>query len=214
MAPHGNGVDHDPRWTECSPADGEDRDVRRPLRNVSQAAGGRRAGSGARRLLRAVLAPGARQPDRSEAARRPGAPAWALAALAADQSPLVRAEVALRPDLPDEIVATLADPDREPDRTVLRRMAKHPALGAHAPRLAAVDDLVVHRQLAGNPSTPATVLAVLSRHADPAVRQAARARLVGAALDADGRSRLPVGVRNYLAAPIGRHPTRSPRSSG
>jgi hypothetical protein len=161
---------------------------------------------------RALASPA--ESDRSEAARRPGAPAWALAALAADQSPLVRAEVALRPDLPDEIVATLADPDREPDRTVLRRMAKHPALGANAPRLAAVDDLVVHRQLAGNPSTPATVLAVLSRHADPAVRQAARARLVGAALDPDGRSRLPVGVRNYLAAPIGRNPARNPRSPG
>jgi hypothetical protein len=152
--------------------------------------------------------------DRAEAARRPGAPGWALATLAGDPSPLVRAEVALRGDLPDGIVATLADPAREQDRTVLRRMAKHPALGRHAQRLAAVADLVVHRQLAGNPSTPAAVLSALSRHEDPGVRQAAQARLVGASLDEDGRSRLPVGVRAYLNGPNGRPVPRPPRSPG
>ncbi len=138
---------------------------------------------------------------RASAARRPGAPEWALIALAADPSPLVRAEVALRSDLSDEVVDTLADPGRERDRTVLRRMARHPELGSRrAAALAGLDDVVVQRQLAGNPSTPAGVLGVLARHTDAAVSRAAQARLIGAALDDDERQRLPVGVRAFLAA--------------
>ncbi len=153
----------------------------------------------------------AAESDRSEAARRPGAPLWALTTLARDRSPLVRAEVALRRDLPEAVVAALSDPRQETDRTVLRRMAKHPALGARAHGLAALDDVVVDRQLAGNPSTPTTLLLGLSRHADAAVRQAASARLVGAALDDEGRRRLPLGVRTFLAAPRGRNGSRHPR---
>jgi hypothetical protein len=137
---------------------------------------------------------------RAAAARRPGAPEWALDALAYDRSPLVRAEIALRPDLTDPLMDKLADPERERDRTVLRRMARHPALGRRAADLAELNDVVVHRQLAGNPSTPTAVLSTLARHTDPAASRAAQARLVGAALDAEQRERLPVGVRNFLAA--------------
>jgi Leucine rich repeat variant len=137
---------------------------------------------------------------RAAAARRPGAPEWALDALAYDPSPLVRAEIALRRDLTDPLMDKLADPDRELDRTVLRRMARHPALGRRASDLAALNDLVVQRQLAGNPSTPPGVLSALAYHADPAVNRAAQARLIGAALDAEQRERLPVGVRSFLAA--------------
>jgi hypothetical protein len=138
---------------------------------------------------------------RASAARRPGAPEWALIALAADPSALVRAEVALRSDLSDQVVDSLADPGRERDRTVLRRMAKHPELGSRrAAALAGLDDVVVQRQLAGNPSTPAGVLGVLAGHTDPAVSLAAQARLIGAALDDGQRQRLPVGVRAFLAA--------------
>jgi hypothetical protein len=137
---------------------------------------------------------------RASASRRPGAPEWALAALADDPSPLVRAEIALRPDLIDRLLDKLADPERERDRTVLRRMARHPALGRRATALAELNDVVVQRQLAGNPSTPTAVLSGLARHTDPAVSRAAQARLIGAALDSEQRQRLPVGVRNFLAA--------------
>jgi len=137
---------------------------------------------------------------RASAARRPGAPDWALAALADDPSPLVRAEIALRPDLIDRLLDKLADPERERDRTVLRRMARHPALGRRARALAELNDVVVQRQLAGNPSTPTAVLSGLARHSDPAVSRAAQARLIGAALDSEQHQRLPVGVRNFLAA--------------
>jgi len=137
---------------------------------------------------------------RTAIARRPGAPEWALTALAADPSPLVRAEVALRTDLPAEVVEALADPGRERDRTVLRRMARHPALGRRAWLLAALNDLVVQRQLARNPSTPSEVLTWLARHTDPTVSGAARARLISAALDTSQQKRLPVGVRAFLAA--------------
>jgi hypothetical protein len=137
---------------------------------------------------------------RASAARRPGAPGWALSALAADPSPLVRAEVALRSDLTDQLVDTLADPERERDRTVLRRMARHPALGKRATALAALNDVVVQRQLAGNPSTPTAVLSALANHTDPAVRRSAQARLIAAALGSEQRERLPVGVRSFLAA--------------
>jgi len=137
---------------------------------------------------------------RASAARRPGAPEWALDALAYDPSPLVRAEIALRPDLTDPLLDKLSDPDRERDRTVLRRMARHPELGRRATDLAVLNDVVVQRQLAGNPSTPTTVLSSLALHADPAVSRAAQARLIGAALDAEERQRLPVGVRSFLAA--------------
>ncbi|HEY7070029.1 MAG TPA: hypothetical protein VH479_07950 [Acidimicrobiales bacterium] len=142
---------------------------------------------------------------RTAVARRPGAPEWALTALAADPSPLVRAEVALRADLTDEVLEALADPQRERDRTVLRRMARHPALGRRASALAEMNDVVVQRQLAGNPSTPTEVLTGLARHTDPTVSRAARARLITATLDASEQERLPVGVRAFLAArPPGR----------
>ena len=137
---------------------------------------------------------------RASAARRPGAPEWALDALAYDPSPLVRAEIALRPDLTEPLMDKLSDPDRELDRTVLRRMARHPELGRRASDLAALNDLVVQRQLAGNPSTPTTVLLSLADHTDPAVNRSAQARLIGAALDTEQRERLPLGVRNFLAA--------------
>ena len=124
---------------------------------MRQAAGDRRAGAGAGRRLRAVLAPDDRQPRRvgpAEAARRPDCwrarPRWPAAYVPAGAG---RGGAAGRPARRHRGHA--GDPAREQDRTVLRRMAKHPALGAHAQRLAAVADLVVHRQLAGNPSTPA-----------------------------------------------------------
>lgn len=142
----------------------------------------------------------AHESARASAARRPGAPKWVLNALAYDPSPLVRAEIALRLDLTDPLLDKLADPERERDRTVLRRMARHPALGRRAADLAQLNDVVVHRQLAGNPSTPTAVLSGLARHTDPAVSRAAQARLIGAALDSEQRGRLPVGVRNLLAA--------------
>lgn len=139
-----------------------------------------------------------READRTEAARAAGLPLWALTTLAADRSPLVRAEVAARLDLPDEIIATLADPATEPDRAVLRRMARHPRLRAHARRLVRTDDLPALRHLAGNPTCPPDTLALLARHPDGVVHRRARARAVGAALDDEARHRLPVGLRHLL----------------
>ena len=136
---------------------------------------------------------------RAAAARQPGLPGWLLAALAADRSALVRAEVAARPDLPGEVVARLADPRAEPDPTVLRRMAGHPAVGPWALALAASRDVVALRRLAANPATPADALALLAAHPDPAVHGRARARVVAASLDAAARRRLPVGLRAYLS---------------
>jgi hypothetical protein len=135
---------------------------------------------------------------RASAARDGEVPGWVLAALAADRSPLVRAEVAGRPDLPDAVVAVLADPRAEPDPTVLRRMAAHAGIGSRALALAGCGDLVALRRLADNPATPADALAVLAGHPDPSVHRRARARLVGAVLDDDARSRLPVGLRPFL----------------
>jgi hypothetical protein len=134
-------------------------------------------------------------------ARAAGAPAPVVAALAADRSALVRAEVAARPDLPDDLVARLADPRSEGDATVLRRMAAHPRLGARAQGLAATGDVVVLRRLAANPGVPAEALAVLAGHPDPAVQRRARARLAGTRLTPAGRARLPVGLRRLLEQP-------------
>ena len=39
---------------------------------------------------------------------------------------------------------------------------------------------------------------VLAGHPDPSVHRRARARLVGAVLDDEARSRLPVGLRPFL----------------
>lgn len=136
--------------------------------------------------------------DRADAARQVDLPPWARATLALDRSPLVRAEIAGRADLPDRIVAALANPATELDRTVLRRIARHPRLGAHAEALAQADDAHTLCRLAGNPSCPTETLDLLARHADPAVRRRARARLVGAALDDQQRHRLPLGLRHLL----------------
>ncbi len=135
---------------------------------------------------------------RAEAARHGEVPGWVLAALAADRSPLVRAEVAARPALPDAVGAVLADPRTEPDPTVLRRMAAHPGLGARALALAGTSDVVALRRLADNPATPVDALAVLAGHPDPSVHRRARARLVGAVLDDEARRRLPAGLRPFL----------------
>ena len=138
---------------------------------------------------------------RAAAARDPGAPAAVLARLAADRSPLVRAEVAARVDLPDPVIARLADPRTERDATVLRRMAGHPRLGARAAALATTGDVVVLRRLAANPGTPAATLAVLATQPDAATRHRARGRLAGARLTGTARARLPVGLRRLLGAP-------------
>jgi hypothetical protein len=135
---------------------------------------------------------------RSAAARDPDLPGWALSALAGDRSPLVRAELASRPDLPDAVVAVLADPRTEPDVTVLRRMAGHPRLGVRALALAASADVVTLRRLADNPAAPTDVLTVLAGHPEPTVGGRARARLVGQGLDDAARRRLPAGLRRYL----------------
>jgi hypothetical protein len=140
---------------------------------------------------------------RAAAARAPGAPAPVVAALAGDRSPLVRAEVAARPDLPEHLIARLADPRTEGDATVLRRMAAHARLGARAGALAATGDVVVLRRLAANPGVPAEALADLAGHPDPAVRRPARGRLAGARLTPAGRARLPVGLRRLLGQPRG-----------
>jgi hypothetical protein len=141
---------------------------------------------------------GGDEADRAAAARAPGLPVWALAALAADRSALVRAEVAGRRDLPGELAARLADPRVEPDPAVLRRMAAHPAVGPWAQALAASRDVVALRRLAANPATPPDALALLAAHPDPSVHGRARARAVGASLDPAARRRLPVGLRRYL----------------
>jgi hypothetical protein len=161
-------------------------------RRTALEAGGRCPG-----CWRAVVGAGD-EARRSSAARDPDLPGWALAALAADRSPLVRAEVAARTDLPDSVVAVLADPRTEPDVTVLRRMAGHARLGARALALAAVGDVVTLRRLADNPAAPPDVLTVLAGHPDPTVGCRARARLLGAGLDDVARRRLPAGLRRYL----------------
>ena len=139
---------------------------------------------------------------RAAAARDPGVPAAVVARLAADRSPLVRAEVAARADLPEPVIARLADPRVEHDATVLRRMAGHPRLGGgRAEALAATGDVVVLRRLAANPGTPPATLAVLATHADPATRNRARGRLAGDRLTGAARARLPVGLRRLLGAP-------------
>ena len=135
---------------------------------------------------------------RIEAARRADLPAWALDALAADASALVRAEVAGRDDLPPRIIAALADPVVEPDRTVLRQIARHPRLATHAVELISTDDLHTLRRVAQNPTCPVEALTVLARHPDPTLSRWARARLVGARLDGQQRQQLPVGLRRLL----------------
>jgi len=142
---------------------------------------------------------GRRESDRIEAARRRDLPEWALDALAADGSPLVRAEVAGRADLPPEIIAALADPVTEPDRTVLRRIARHPRLTEHALDLISTDDLHTLRRVAQNPTCPIEALTVLAGHPDPTLSRWARARIVAARLDGQQRLRLPVGLRRLLS---------------
>lgn len=140
-----------------------------------------------------------READRADAARQADLPVWALAPLAADPSPLVRAEVAERDDLPGEIIATLADPATEPHRAVLRRIARHPRLRGHARRLIQTDDVFTLRHVAQNPGCPVEALRLLARHPDRLVHQRARARLVAAGLDDEQRRRLPVGLRHLLS---------------
>jgi hypothetical protein len=139
-----------------------------------------------------------REVDRTEAARLVDLPPWVLATLATDRSPLVRAEVARRDDLPDRIIAALANPATEPARTVLRRIARHPRLFAHAHALIRTDDLFTLRHVAQNPTCPPETLALLARHPNQTVHRWARARVVGAALDVQQRHRLPVGLRHLL----------------
>ncbi|HEX6568932.1 MAG TPA: hypothetical protein VF015_07200 [Acidimicrobiales bacterium] len=139
-----------------------------------------------------------RESDRTAAARRTDLPTWALATLAADRSPLVRAEIAERDDLPDRIIATLADPATQPHRAVLRRIARHPRLRAHARALIHTDDVFTLRHVAQNPTCPPDALALLARHPDRSVHERARARVVAAALDDEQRRRLPLGLRHLL----------------
>jgi hypothetical protein len=155
------------------------------------------AGSRCDRCWRTLVSH-AGEADRADAARREDLPAWARATLALDRSPLVRAEIAGRADLPDRLIATLADPAIEPDRAVLRRIARHPRLGRHARTLAGAGDLYTLRHLVQNPSCPAEALDVLAAHPDPTVHGRARARLVGASLDDAQRLRLPLGLRHLL----------------
>jgi hypothetical protein len=139
-----------------------------------------------------------REPDRADAARSPDLPGWALATLAADRSSLVRAEIAVRDDLPDRLIAALANPAIETGSTVLRRIAKHPRLGEHARLLVQSDDLIVLRQVAQNPGTPLDTLKLLAEHPDQTVHLRARTRVMGAGLDEEQRHRLPVGLRHLL----------------
>jgi hypothetical protein len=158
---------------------------------------GLEAGGRCARCWRTVVESGD-EAGRAEAARRREVPGWVVAALAADRSPLVRAEVAARPDLSAAVVAVLADPRTETDPTVLRRMAAHPRLGDRALALAGAGDVVALRRLADNPAASPDALAVLAAHPDPSVHRRARARVVGAQLDEAARRRLPVGLRRFL----------------
>ncbi|HEX6421128.1 MAG TPA: hypothetical protein VFZ77_21670 [Acidimicrobiales bacterium] len=156
------------------------------------------AGGRCERCWRAVVA-SRREADRAEAARHTGLPAWVVAALAADPSPLVRAEIAERPDLPDEVIGALADPGAERHPTVLRRIARHPRLCSHARRLIHTEDVHALRHVAQNPGCPDDALRLLAQHPDRLVHQRARARLMAVGLDDEQRRRLPVGLRHLLA---------------